>query len=152
MRITLLQRPGRTNAKDFAVALGAELSALKGNLSASTNLLGFSRAGWAMVDVAGDDSEIVSELISRKLGLARTDLSDIERLGNYEGLVTERASGNLEVDIGLEKPRPLTVKVKLNTLRAQLCDGRALSVEQVIEQYCLFPSAKVAIRITNLEP
>jgi hypothetical protein len=150
MQITLLQRRGETSAKEFAAALDAELSLLKGELSASTNLHGFSKRGFAIVELAGDDSEIVSELISRKLGLARTDLSDIERLGNYDGIVTGETGGDLEIDLGVEKPRPLTFKVKLNTLRAQLCDGRALSIEEIIEHYCLFPSTKVAIRLTNL--
>jgi len=152
MRITLLQRPGRIDAKEFAAALERELSLLKGDLSASTSLLGFSKMGWTIVDVAGDDSEIVSELITRKLGLAQTDVSGVERLGNYDGVVAGKTEGNLVIDIGLENPRPITVKVKLGSLRAQLCDGKVLSMEEITEHYCLFPSTKVAVRITDLEP
>ena len=138
--------------KEFKQALDAELSALKENLSASTTLLGFSKSGWAIVEVTGDDFEVVSELISRKLGFARTDLQGVERFGNYEGLVNQKTTNDLAIDIGIENPRPLTVSVKLNTLRAQLCDGRALPMGEIVEHYCLYPSTKVTIRITSITP
>lgn len=102
--------------------------------------------------LAGDDSEVVSELVSRKLGLAQTELAGIENLGHYDGIITGQTATCLQIDIGIEKPRPLKIKIDLNTLRAQLCDGKALSMEEIIDHYCLFPSTRVAIRITNFEP
>jgi hypothetical protein len=152
MRITLLQRPGLISANDFAVILEEELSHLKGDLSASIRFVGFSKRGWATIDVTGEDSEIVSELISRTLGLARTTLSDIQRHGNYEGLVNVGSAGYLEVDIGIEKPKPLKVMVKLDSLRAQLCDGKPLPIKEIVEHYCLYPNSKVTTRVTTLEP
>lgn len=102
--------------------------------------------------LVGDDSEVVSELVSRRLGLAQTELMGIENLGHYEGIITGQTATCLQIDIGIEKPRPLTIKVDLNTLRAQLCDGKALSMEEIVEHYCLFPSTRAAVRITNFEP
>jgi hypothetical protein len=125
---------------------------LKGNLSASMKLLGYSKQGWAIVDLTGDDTEIITELISRKLGLAQTQLTSIEKLRNYDGLVTGETATYLQVDIGIEKPRTFEIRVGLDTLRAQLCDGRTLSMKEIIEHYCLFPSTKAAVRITRVEP
>jgi hypothetical protein len=152
MRITLLQKPGAVTVKDFSANLAAALSALKGGLSASTNPDGFSRKGWTRIDVEGQDSEILLELISRELGRAQTDLSLVEMHGNYQGVVAGEAGGNLEIDIGIEAPKPLNVKVKLSSLRAQLTDGRPLSGSAIAEDYCLYPDSRAAIRITRLEP
>lgn len=151
MLITTLQRPGDMSPSNFVATLAEELTSLKGKLSASTNFAGFSKRGWATVDVAGEDSELVSELIARKLGLARLTLSEIELFANYEGLVNE-SSDHFEVDVGVEKPKPLNVRVKLSTLQAQLCDGNPLPMEEITKHYCLYPNCKVAIRITHLDP
>jgi len=152
MQITLIQRPSRVNEKEFSKSLESTLTLLKGDLSATTKLLRYSNQGWAVVGITGNDSEIVSELISRKLGLARTELNGITKLGIYDGHITEQTATYLPIDIGIEKPKPLTIKLSLGALRAQLCDGRTLSMEELTENYCLFPTTKATVRITNFEP
>ena len=152
MRLTLLQRPGQANANEFAHALENELASLKGTLSASVGLQGFSKRGWTIIDVKGDDYEIVAELIARKLGLTHTDFSSIELFGNYDGILSEVTAKDLGVDVGLEAPRPQTIRVNLGTLRAQLCDGKNLSMKELTENYCLIPNTKVTVRITLLHP
>jgi len=151
MRITLLQRPGLASQEDFCTNLGSALSDLRSGLSASTAIVGFSKRGWARVEVEGDDQEVVQELISRELGQARTDISSIEKHGNYHGIVVGEFGGNLEVDLGVETPQPMNVKIKVSTLRAQLADGKTVSGREVVEHYCLFPSSRVGIRVTRLE-
>lgn len=151
MRITLLQKPGPVSREDFCANLGSALFELKGKLSASIALAGFSERGWARVDVEGDDQEILQELISREFGQAQMDISNIEKYGNYQGIVVGEFGGNLEVDIGVENSRPAKVKIKLSSMRAQLADGRPLSGKEIVEHYCLFPSSKTRVRVTRLE-
>lgn len=151
MKITVLQRPGQQTTRDFNANLENALSVLKGELSASTRLDGFSKKGWARIEVDGEDYEILVELIARELGRVRPDIADIEMHGVYQGVISGGAHGNVEVDIGLETPRPLGATIQLNTLRAQLADGKPLRGEEIIDSYCLFPGAKTSIRITRLE-
>jgi len=150
VRITLLQRLGKVSAGDFGAALDGVLSNLKGELSASTRLVGFSDNGWAKIEIDGEDCEILKEIISRELGLTQTDLSQIETQGNYSGIVRD-AGADLEVDIGIEKPAPLNVNVSLKALRAQLCDGKPLSGKEIAEYYCLSAGSRATVRITRLE-
>ena len=63
------------------------LSKLRGDLSASAMLVGFSDNGWAKIDIEGEDREILQEIISRGLGRAQADLAQIEKQGNYSGVV-----------------------------------------------------------------
>lgn len=126
------------------------MSNLKGELSASTRLVGFSDNGWAKIEIDGEDCEILKEIISRELGLTQTDLSQIETQGNYSGIVRD-AGADLEVDIGIEKPAPLNVNVSLKALRAQLCDGKPLSGKEIAEYYCLSAGSRATVRITRLE-
>ena len=152
MRITILQRPGPLTAKDFSSDLAAFLSSLEGELSASAEPAGFSKNGWTQVDVEGEDYEILTELITKELALAQTDISKIEMHGCYHAMVSGEHSGGLVVDIGIETPKPSKVIISLNALRAQLADGRPLSGREIIDNYCLIPGSTVAIRVTRLDP
>ena len=92
------------------------LSKLRGDLSASAMLVGFSDNGWAKIDIEGEDREILQEIISRGLGRAQADLAQIEKQGNYSGVVNTVGT-DLAVDIGIEKPSPLNVVVSSRALR-----------------------------------
>ena len=150
MLITLLQRPGKVAAQEFSAALEESLSKLTGELSASTRLVGFTARGWAKVEVDGEDAEVLIEIISRELGRAQTDLNQIQAQESHYGIV-DGVGHDLSVDIGIEKPSPLSVRLNLNGLRAQLCDGKPFSSDEIAELYCMHPGSKLGIRLTRLE-
>ena len=152
MRITLLQGPGATSREAFATSLEQTFLNLKGELGATIKLAGFSKKGYARIELEGEDSEIVSELIIQRLGIAHTSLSEVELHGNYEGIVSGYSGEGLDVDLGIESPKPVSAKVRANSLRAQLTDGKPLMLGEIIENYCLFPRTKISVRITRLEP
>jgi hypothetical protein len=151
MKLTLLQRPGELGAQDFGTCLETTLSALKGSLTASTSLEGFTQEGWAKLEVNGPDMEILVELISKKLGLAHTDLDSVNLNETYPAIVNNSTAGSLEVDIGVENPEPLKVRIKPSTIQAQLADGKALPAREILEHYCLYPQSGTTVRITKLD-
>lgn len=151
MKLTLLQRPGRVNIDDFNNSLKAELAVFESGLSAKAKPSGFSKAGWAQVDVTGEDHEILEELISREFHRAVTALSALELYGNYSGIIRGSYGEHMEVDVGIENPKPVSVNLGLNTLSAQLCDGKLRTLEEMTESYCLELESMVAVRITRLE-
>ena len=150
MLITLLQRPGKVAAQEFSAALEQSLSKLIGELSASTRLVGFSANGWAKIEVDGEDAEVLIEIISRELGRAQTDINRIQAQESHYGIV-DGVGHDLSVDIGIEKPSPLSVHLNMNGLRAQLCDGKPLSSHEIAELYCIHPGTRLAVRLTRLE-
>jgi hypothetical protein len=152
MQLTLLQRPGQVDSEDFKEALEITASRLTMRLSASVSFSGFSRRGWAKLNIDGPDSEIVMEMISRELGTAQLDISGVETHGVYGGLVNASTSTHLEVDLGVESPRPTNVQIDLRTLRAQLTDGRPVPLKTIVEDYCLFPESRLTIRVTQVQP
>jgi hypothetical protein len=152
MKITLLQRKGRVDERQFYAALKNALASIKGDLTIEAKLQFFSKHGWAVVDVNGDDSEIFIRLVSKKFGLAPLEISKIERHGNYQGTV-ENFNSDLIVDIGIERPEPAYVRVKLSSLRAQLADGRgSVPAREIAESYCLFPETPISVRVNKFAP
>ena len=150
MQLTLLQRRGSVAAEEFAAALNESLSDLKGELSASARLVGFSKNGWAKVAIDGADSEILSEIITREFGQAQVDIAHLELHANHMAIV-KAVGTDLQVDIGIEEPSPLGVNLGVRTLRAQLCDGRNLPCKEITECYCIQPGSALLVRIEHLE-
>jgi hypothetical protein len=151
MKITILQRPGQRTSREFSSNLESTLNFLKGDLTATFKLDGYSRKGWAIIDIQGDDSDIVKQLITRKLGQAQTDLAKVETYGDYEGIISSGSNDELEVDIGIESPTPLNVGIGLEALRAQLADGKPIGIKEIAREYCLLPGTRAEVRITRLE-
>lgn len=149
MKVTLLQKRGRTSTDDFAATIHNALSSLKGNLSVTSKFTEFSRRGWAIIDVQGEDREIFLRLVEQQLGLAKSNFQTIEAHGIYSGQIT-RFNHDLEIDVGVEFPDPVEVTVKLAALRAQLTDGSPVPVKQIQEAYCLFPGSQLDIRVTTI--
>ncbi len=151
MKLTVLQKPGQFTAKEFNSNLEYALHNLKGKLSSSIKLDGYSPTGWAKIDVTGDDSEVVLELVTRELGQAQTELVKVEPHGIYEGIIASETRGAVEVDIGIDTPRSVNVRVGVEALRAQLADGKPMSLNGIIQEYCLFSGNKASVRIIKLD-
>ena len=149
MKVTLLQQKGSVEEREFQVELERAIRELIGKLSATATFHSFTREGWTTVTVDGDDSEVVGELLSQAFGLTINDVSKVELHGNYRGLVRNLSSSGLSVDIGIEHPKPLLVTVKLNTLQAQLADGKqSTSSRTIARNYCIYPGLPISIRVT----
>jgi hypothetical protein len=123
---------------------------MKGGLSSSARLVGFSKKGWAKVDIDGEDSEILSEIVTRKFGQAQVNIAQLELHENHMAIVNA-VGADLEVDVGVEEPAPLSVNVSAKSLRAQLCDGKSLSCKEIAECYGIDTGSGLAIRIERLE-
>src|SRR5271157_5379310 len=107
MKVTLLQKPGPLTAPYFAANLEKAFSELQSELSARAKFVGSSKRGWAQVEVSGDDEEILGELIARELGVAHPDLREVDTQGVYDGVAVDSSTENLQLDLGIDTPRPL---------------------------------------------
>lgn len=149
MKITILERPSEITARSFNQQLEKALHELKSELQATTTVDGFTANHWARVAIGGEDSEILAELIVNEYGLAHTDLREIEVPGVYESIIIGSSAQGLEFDVGLEKPAHVNCFVPASHLIAQLADGKNTQCRRIIEDYCLFPSVRLSVRITR---
>ena len=152
MKITLLQKKGSIEEKDFCLQLYTAIRKLIGNLSATVTFSSFTKQGWTTLSVVGDDAEVVFELLSQTFGVATIDSGKTELHENYKGIVRNLSTSGLSVDIGIEHPKPTFVNVKLSSLQAQLTDGRKISSRTIAESYCIFPEMPISIRVTLSTP
>ena len=115
--------------------------------------LGLTASGFVSAEIEGSDSEFFVELIKREMRLAPRDLSEIEVNDNLKAFVIgiNKKRQGIEVGIG-----PISMKAKCEvaneSLTAQLCDGRDISVEGVAQTYCLEEGVPILVRITSVDP
>ena len=152
MKITLLQKKGSVEEKDFHNQLNTAIHKLIGTLSATATFSSFTNQGWTTISVDGEDAEVVTELLSRTFGVASIDASKTERYENYRGVVKNVSTSGITVDIGIERPKTTFVNVKLSTLQAQLADGQKISSRRIAEYYCISIETPISIRVTLISP
>lgn len=146
MRLTILERPTPLTAQHFQGRLESKLEELKGELSASVTLEGFSSSGWAQIKITGEDAEIMSELIATNFAVAHTELREIEPQGNYEAEIIGSNPRGLKFDIGVD-PTVLDSLIPTSNLSAQLADGKTIPLRQLVDAYCLYPGMRVSVRV-----
>jgi len=125
---------------------------LASGLEASAHVEGFARNGFVKVEIEGEDSEILTELIKRRLGIAPENASELEIDDNLKAYVigTGRNGQSVEVEIGPDSLH-LRCEITQQALMAQLCDGRAVPVDRISRTYCLQEGVPVLVRITHID-
>lgn len=146
MKLTILDRPTTLTSKDFKLKLEQALIEVKGDLSGSLTLAGFSPHGWAEINITGEDHEILTQLISRSFGPAVTTIQQIEFPGTYEASIIGPDPRGLRFDIGLGSERYEWI-IPTGNLSAQLADGKSTPLRQLMECYCLYSGSRASVRI-----
>jgi hypothetical protein len=148
LKLTLLERPTPLTSKYFKANLEKYLTELKGDLTATVTFQGFSRTGWSQIDVTGADAEIVTYIISSRLGIAQTRQDELELPQVCDAQITGPDARGLKFDVGLDS-QSVTPIIPVGHLRAQLADGKPLPLAQLVEYYCLYAGEKISVRITT---
>ena len=148
MKLTVLEHPTPLTAQEFQARLENELKELKGELNATITFQGFSPAGWAQINVTGEDTEIISELIAKRFDVAPTELREIEPQGNYKAEIIGSDARGLKFDIGFGT-KILGCLIPTINLNAQLADGKPIPLRLLIECYCLYPGVRVGVRVAT---
>jgi len=150
--IVIAERIPHFNRDLLAPLLEARLRRLASGLDVSVRLQGVTANGFARAQVQGPDTEAFEELLKKKLGIAPSDLSDVEVNDNFKAYVTKISpeQRRIQIDIG-----PISTnfhsEITSEALAAQLCDGMKVPVDRVARAYCLQEDIPVLIRVTSMD-
>jgi len=153
MELVLLQKLQNHLIKDGLSYLNEVLGEMSSELKVSFKLLKPAEDSWIRVEVSGDDSEIFSELIERRFGLAPLQFEKL-KVGNiYRGVVTKSGGVGygIYVDIGVLSPSPKDALYPLYAARAQLAEGQKRSIKQIAEQHIMYEGFPLEARLTELD-
>jgi len=146
--ITLLEKAyGSFSIKSFE----AILSSLCKDLKAEVKIKGKTTRDWVQIEVMGEDESVALRLLDREIGLTPVSIEKIGKFSVLRGKVVDsgRWEDELHVDIGVFAPRVYDAFIPLWRLRAQLADGRNLSLQRLIEMFCLSDFAPLKIKLVS---
>lgn len=138
---------------------GSQLSQVEENLKPALDGLNiqltFHEAGsrgWVGVSVSGEDEKVAMHYLEDNVGFCPTSVEDIQRFSVFKGyLMDPVASKNeLKMDIGVS-PHEVEVVISLQKLQAQLCDGRKVALNKLIELFGLCKNLPLQVRILQAD-
>jgi hypothetical protein len=125
-------------------------SSLVEGLDVQLRFVGTTDHGWIQLDVSGDDQTVALNLLDSKVGLAPVSLDGLETFSVMKGKVTfSRSNNELCVDLGIDCLEPCDVVVSEKLLQAQLTDGKPVSLQSLVDLFCLYENMPLEVKITE---
>lgn len=139
VNLTLLQRVYGPR-KNVALRLFQDLlSKESSRLNVRVDTVEVADRGWLRIELSGEDEAVAANYLEKKFGRAKASMEEIGVPTTVCGRIVSsgRVGYGIYVDIGINSHKPVDALIPLNRLRAQLTDGKKLSVKQIINLYCL---------------
>jgi hypothetical protein len=138
-RSQLIQVDG--NLKSMLEGLNVKITSLKAN----------SR-GWVELGVSGEDEKVAVQYLVDNVGFCPARLEDVHRFSTFKGLIVGLVKGRneLRVDMGISFPAYVEAVVPLYRLQAQLCDGRKIALNKMVELFGFCDNLPLRVRILQV--
>jgi len=126
-------------------------SSLISGLNVQLHFAGTTDSGWIKLDVSGDDKTAALSLLDREVGLAPASLDGLEKFSVMRGKIvfSGKSESELYVDLGVVSLETCDAVLSENQLRAQLADGRKLSLKRLVELFCLYDNVPLEVKIAK---
>lgn len=147
-RVTLLEKVyGPISSK----TLKPTLSSLCKGLKVSLEVVGETNRGWVEIEVSGEDETAALRYLDQKVGLAPASVNELKKFSTIGGKVVSsgKSRSDLYVDIGVSSPRICDAAVPLQSLQAQLADGKKLPLQRIIELFCFYDHLPLEVKIVG---
>jgi hypothetical protein len=146
--VTLLEKVyGLFSAETFEPVF----SSLCRGLRVKLKVAGTTDRGWIQVELFGDDETAAMNYLNREVGLAPVSVEGLEKFSTVRGRVVSfgESEDHLRVDVGVFSPRICDAVVSLQSLRAQLADGKEFSLRQMAELFCFCDNLPLTVKVVG---
>jgi len=122
-------------------------------LRVQTKTCGATERGWIQVSISGEDTNVASNYLDKKIGLCPVDLENIHRFSTVKGRIMDLKEGGneIQVDIGVFSPRIYDARIPLSSLRGQLADGRDISLKRIADLFGLCKELPFTVKIDAID-
>jgi len=127
-------------------------SSLCEGLKVQVKVVGKTDHNWVKVEVSGEDKIVALRYLDQKFGLAPTSVDEVKKFSTAKGKIVaseENEENGLQVDIGVSSPQFYGAFIPLETLRAQIADGKNLLYRQIVDSFCLYENLPLEIKVVS---
>jgi len=146
--VTLLEKAYGPFSPDF---FEPYFSSLCEGLQVELRVAGKTSRGWVKVDVSGEDENVAVRFLDQKIGLAPVTVTSLRKFSLLKGRIVSSNVGedSLRVDVGVSSPHLIDATIPLQTLRAQIADGKGFSLEQLTDLFCLYINLPLEVKVVG---
>ena len=123
---------------------------LKG-LEVEVKVLGAVAGGWVQVSLSGEDEEIATNYVIKKVGHCPTSFKNVKKFSTLKGYIQNIGKNELTVDVGVFQPKTVPATVSLSHLQAALVDGRKLALRKIAELFGFCEGLPVSVKVKDLD-
>jgi hypothetical protein len=123
---------------------------LKG-LEVEVKVLGAVAGGWVQMSLSGEDEEIATNYVIKKVGLCPTSFKNVKKFSTLKGYIQNIGKNELTVDVGVFQPKTVPATVSLSHLQAALVDGRKLALRKIAELFGFCEGLPVSVKVKDLD-
>ena len=123
---------------------------LKG-LEVEVKVLGAVAGGWVQMSLSGEDEEIATNYVIKKVGLCPTSFENVKKFSTLKGYIQNIGKNELTVDVGVFQPKTVPATVSLSHLQAALVDGRKLALRKIAELFGFCQGLPVSVKVKDLD-
>jgi hypothetical protein len=126
-------------------------SSLVSGLKVQLSFAGTTDRGWIQIEVSGEDETAALSLLDREIGLAPVSLDKLKKFSVMQGKVvfSGKSEKELYVDLGVFSPKVSDAVVSGKRLCAQLADGKDVSLQELVELFCLYDNMPLEVKIAE---
>jgi len=112
-----------------------------------------SSRGWIGVSVSGEDEKVAMRYLEENVGFCPSSIDDVHDFSMFKGYVvnSSRRDDGLMLDVGVSSPRVLDAVIPLQTLQAQLADGRKVAVLKLAQLFGLCENLPLQVRVSRVD-
>lgn len=126
-------------------------SSLCEGLKVKLRVIGKTNRGWIRIDVSGEDEDVAVRFLNQKIGLAPVSLSNLKKFSLLKGRIvsSKLSEDNIRVDVGVFSPQLIDATIPLQTLQAQIADGKNFSLKQLINLFCFYVNLPLKVKVIS---
>jgi len=134
-----------------AEAIEPMLKSLCKGLKVQIKVKGKVAQEWVQAEVNGEDESVALQLLKSEFGLAPNNVDNVEKFSVLRGKIVDsgKTATELCVDVGVFTPKVIYAKIPLQSLQAQLADGKKLPLQRLTELFCLLDYVPFHVKIVN---
>lgn len=123
---------------------------LKG-LEVEVKVLGAVAGGWVQMSLSGEDKEIATNYVIKKVGLCPASFENVKKFSTLKGYIQNIGKNELIVDVGVFQPKMVPATLSLSHLQAELVDGRKLALKKIAELFGFCQGLPVNVKVKDLD-
>ena len=122
-------------------------------LRVETKKIESTSRGWIKLEISGEEENVALHYLADEIGLCPERLENLQKFSTIEGRITNlnRDKEQLHIDVGVYSPDVVDAAIPLQSLQAQLVDGRKIALKKCAELFGFYENLPLTVKISNVD-